>query len=125
MRRRGMSPEAIEAALKQENRARCNPPLPDDEVREIARSVARYAPAAPAPVASPPAQSVASQPYRQWPAPLSEAAFCGLAGEFVRMVEPHTEADPAALLFQFLAAIGSIIGRGPQYRARAARHYSY
>jgi hypothetical protein len=124
MRRRGMGAEAIEAALMQDNAARCNPPLPASEVREIARSVARYAPAAPAPVASPPAESVASQPCRQWPAPLTEAAFCGLPGEFVRLVEPQTEADPAALLFQFLAAMGSIIGRGPYYRAGADKHYA-
>jgi len=117
MRRRDMSPKAIEAALMQENTARCKPPLPASEVQEIARSVARYAPAAPM-------QSVASQPYRQWPEPLTEAAFCGLTGEFVRRVEPHTEADPAALLFQFLAAMGSIIGRGPHYSAGADKHYT-
>jgi len=122
MRRRGMSLEAIDAALMQENMARCTPPLSESEVREIARSVARYAPAAP-PETSPPAQSGARQ-LRQWPAPLAEAAFCGLPGEFVRMVEPHTEADPAALLFQFLAAMGSIIGRGPYYRAGADKHYT-
>jgi hypothetical protein len=124
MRRRSMSPEAIEAALMQENTARCKPPLPASEVREIARSVARYAPAAPVPETSPPAQSMARQPYRQWPAPLTQAAFCGLPGEFVRLVEPHTEADPAALLFQFLAAMGSIIGRGPHCRAEADKHYA-
>jgi hypothetical protein len=44
MRRRGMSPEAIEAALLSENR-RCNPPLPDGDVRRIAKSVSRYEPA--------------------------------------------------------------------------------
>ncbi len=124
MRRRDMTPEAIEAALMKENDARCKPPLPASEVREIARSVARYEPAAPVPMASPPAESVARQPHRQWPAPLAEAAFCGLAGEFVRLVEPNTEADPAALLFQFLAATGSIIGRGPHYRAGADKHYT-
>lgn len=122
MRRPGMSPEAIEAALMKENTARCNPPLPTSEVREIARSVSRYTPAAPA--ATPTAQSVISQPYRQWPAPLSDAVFSGLSGEFVRLVEPHTEADPAALLFQFLAAMGSIIGRGPHCRAGADRHHT-
>lgn len=121
MRRRGMSPDAIEAALVKENDARCKPPLPDGEVREIARSVARYAPA---PVASPPAESVAHQPYRQWPAPLAEVAFCGLAGDFVRLVEPQTEADPAALLFQFLAALGSIIGRGPHLKIGADKHFA-
>jgi hypothetical protein len=44
MRRKGMSAEAIEAALLAENR-RCSPPLDEDEVRRIAGSVSRYAPA--------------------------------------------------------------------------------
>ena len=44
MRRRGMSQEAIEAALQTENTARCNPPLSADEVSKIAGSVARYPP---------------------------------------------------------------------------------
>ena len=45
MRRKGMSPAAIEAALLAENAARCAPPLDKDEVRTIARSVGRYDPA--------------------------------------------------------------------------------
>jgi hypothetical protein len=124
MRRRGMSQEAIEAALAEENTARCKPPLPASEVREIACSVARYRPSAPMPGSTPPAKCVASQISRQWPAPLAEAAFSGLPDEFVRLVGPQTEADPAALLFQFLAAMGSIIGRGPHYRAGADNHYT-
>lgn len=43
MRRRDMSEASILAALTAEN-ARCDPPLPLDEVNTIARSVARYAP---------------------------------------------------------------------------------
>lgn len=124
MRRRGMTTEAIEAALVKENDARCKPPLPASEVREVARSVARYPPAAPGRSVELPPEPVASQPPRQMPAPLGEAAYYGLAGEFTRLVGPETEADPAALLFQFLAAMGSIIGRGPHYRVGAARHYA-
>ena len=45
MRRRGMSVEAILSALLVENSKRCAPPLPDADVRKIAVSVARYAPA--------------------------------------------------------------------------------
>ena len=45
MRRRAMSHAAIEAALLEENRQQCQPPLPDSEVRKIAISAARYAPA--------------------------------------------------------------------------------
>jgi putative DNA primase/helicase len=47
MRKRGMTPAAIEAALVAENAARCNPPLPDGEVRAIVQSVGKYQPAAP------------------------------------------------------------------------------
>ncbi len=44
---------------------------------------------------------------------LDPVALYGLAGEFVRLVEPETEADPAALLFSFLLAAGHCFGRGP------------
>jgi len=47
MRRRGMGEAAIRVALIEENAARCDPPLDDDEVRRIAESVGRYAPAQP------------------------------------------------------------------------------
>jgi hypothetical protein len=46
-RARGMSAGAIAAALTAENATRCDPPLPDDEVRRIAASIGRYDPAAP------------------------------------------------------------------------------
>jgi len=36
MRRRGMEPKAIETALLEENRRRCQPPLPEAEVRKVA-----------------------------------------------------------------------------------------
>ncbi|MDH3466861.1 MAG: bifunctional DNA primase/polymerase, partial [Gammaproteobacteria bacterium] len=42
MRDRGMSQDAIAAALKIENASRCNPPLDDVEVERIAASVNRY-----------------------------------------------------------------------------------
>lgn len=44
MRRRGASNEAIQAALQAENEARCQPPLPADEVDDIAESISRYEP---------------------------------------------------------------------------------
>jgi uncharacterized protein (DUF927 family) len=42
LRAKGLAAEAIEAALLVENAAKCVPPLPEDEVRAIARSVGRY-----------------------------------------------------------------------------------
>jgi len=59
----------------------------------------------------------------EWPAPMAPEAFHGLPGEFVRLVEPHTEADPAGLLVQFLVAMGNVIGRGPHFVAEGSRHY--
>lgn len=57
-----------------------------------------------------------------WPKPLGDAALRGLAGEFVRLVEPHTEADPVALLAQFLTGVGNLIGGGPCFVAERDRH---
>jgi len=44
MRRRRMSLQALEAALLVENAQKCDPPLPETEVRRIAESVSRYKP---------------------------------------------------------------------------------
>lgn len=59
-----------------------------------------------------------------WPKALGEPAYSGLAGQFVRLIEPHTEADPAALLVQFLAGFGNVVGRGPHLGVEADRHYA-
>lgn len=58
-----------------------------------------------------------------YPQPLDSLAYHGLAGEIVRLIEPHTEADSGALLFQLLAAVGSIVGRGAYMVADGARHH--
>lgn len=59
MRRRGMTAQAIEAALFVENN-RCSPPLDDEDVRRIAASVARYEPAENPAVAAPEIPGVVS-----------------------------------------------------------------
>jgi hypothetical protein len=60
----------------------------------------------------------------QWPEPLAEDAFHGVAGELVRRIEPHSESDPAALLLQFLAGWGSLAGRGPYVLTENDRHHT-
>lgn len=47
---------------------------------------------------------------------LDEAAFHGPVGELVRLIEPHSQADPIALLTNALAAIGNLIGPSPHAR---------
>jgi len=58
-----------------------------------------------------------------WPPPISEAALHGPAGEFVHLVGPHTEADPIALLTQFLVSFGVAAGRHAHLRIEASHHY--
>lgn len=58
-----------------------------------------------------------------WPQPLDEAAYYGLAGDVVRLIEPHTESDPAAILLQVLVAFGALVGRGPYYRVEGDEHH--
>ena len=58
----------------------------------------------------------------QFPEPLAPEAFHGLAGEFVRLVSPHTEADEAALLAHFLVYFGNAVGRDAFFRVGATRH---
>jgi hypothetical protein len=57
-----------------------------------------------------------------WPEPLAADAFHGIAGELVRAIEPTTEADPVAILLQFLAAFGNACGRGCYYQVEGDRH---
>ena len=58
-----------------------------------------------------------------WPQAPARAALHGPAGEFVQRVEPHTEADPMALLAQILVAFGTAAGRNAYLRIEASRHY--
>lgn len=58
-----------------------------------------------------------------WPR-LEEEALYGLPGRFVRALEPHTEADPVAVLIQFLVAFGNCIRRGPHFGVEADLHYT-
>ncbi|MGB8536593.1 MAG: DUF3987 domain-containing protein [Acidobacteriaceae bacterium] len=56
------------------------------------------------------------------PPALDGTALHGIAGVLVRTLAPHTEADPAAVLLQFLAAFGNLLGPGPHCRVGATRH---
>lgn len=51
-----------------------------------------------------------SQPPANWPSPIDQAALHGIAGEFVRLVEPECEGDPVAVLLNFLVGFGNIVG---------------
>ncbi len=54
---------------------------------------------------------------------MHSAAYHGVAGEWVRLIDPHTEADPAATLLQFLIAFGNAAGRAAHFHIGATKHY--
>jgi hypothetical protein len=56
-----------------------------------------------------------------WPV-MDDAAYHGIAGDIVRSILPHTEADPNALLIQTLTMAGNIIGRLPYYQVESDQH---
>lgn len=58
---------------------------------------------------------------RPWPVLGAEAMY-GLPGEIVGVVAPHTEADPAAMLFTLLASAGCMAGRGPHMFVGGTEH---
>ena len=57
-----------------------------------------------------------------WPVLATEARY-GLVGDILAAVDPHTEADPVAVLANLLAAFGNAIGRGAFVRVGADLHY--
>ena len=48
--------------------------------------------------------------------------FYGLAGDLVRAIEPQTEADPVAILAQFLSGLGNLLGNKLHYLVGCTKH---
>ncbi len=88
-----------------------------EEQQENAELQEPYADEEPEPSLVLPPRSTAPPP----PA-LAGAAFHGAAGFLVHSLAPHTEADPAAVLLQFLAAFGNLVGPAPHCRVGTTRH---
>jgi hypothetical protein len=55
---------------------------------------------------------------------MAEAAYYGLAGKIVRTIEPHSEADPVALLLQLLTLVGNAIGPTSYWQVESDRHHA-
>ena len=58
------------------------------------------------------AETETAAPIDPWPDPLDDRALHGLIGDIIRAVEPHSEADRAALLAHCLSGIGVMLGAG-------------
>jgi hypothetical protein len=53
---------------------------------------------------------------------MAPAAYHGLAGRIVETIEPHSEADPVAVLMHVLVGLGNVIGRGPHALVEHTEH---
>lgn len=57
-----------------------------------------------------------------WPPDLAPEAFYGIGGDIAQALAPETEADPVALLLNFLVVFGNVIGRSPHCHILTSRH---
>ncbi len=55
---------------------------------------------------------------------LSPEALYGLPGKIVTTIDQYTEADPAAILVNFLAMFGNVVGRNPYFNVEQTPHYT-
>jgi Protein of unknown function (DUF3987) len=55
---------------------------------------------------------------------LKEEALYGLLGDITRVIEPQTEADPAAIYSQFLVAYGNSVGRNAFFLHEQTKHHA-
>jgi hypothetical protein len=93
------------------NETYCNPPKSAKEVCEMLQYLEDNA------------ATAVLEDAVQWPRRLGKDAYHGLAGDFVRAVQPHTESDPAAVLLQFLVMFGNNIGRTAHWITDDTHHY--
>ncbi len=61
---------------------------------------------------------------KKWPKPIGDEAFFGELQTIVQLIEPHTEADPVAILAQLLVTLGSIFGDKSFVRVDGTKHHS-
>ena len=60
----------------------------------------------------------------EFPASPDPRIYHGPVGEMTRLIEPHSEADPVAILVQGLVVFGALVGRCAYYQVEATRHYT-
>lgn len=122
---RGEDHDAVEVAALAWGE-KCDPPMDDSEIIRTVKSLAakhRDQRTAGRVVAVP--DDVDATPLPEpppWPE-LHPDALHGLAGEIVRTLEPHTEADPVGMLGSLLILVGNCIGRQPSFLVEGDHHH--
>ena len=62
-------------------------------------------------------------PWPEEPSLEGRFPYYGVLGEMVRVIMPHSEAHPMAVMVQLLVGAASIIGRSPYYLVEATEHH--
>ena len=120
-----LSDDELFASLEEWNR-RCVPPWESKELKrkinEARKKVGGVSEGASTPNEDvyPSIAPVASDGFPS----LGEAAYHGLAGKILRLLDPVTEADQASILMTFLSAFGVIVGRGPHFTVEGTEHHA-
>lgn len=118
LRSKGLSEDAILNAIEAINGDLGANRLPDTEIRTIAKSIGSYEPGKLIVCDS------QSDEKKTWPKEISPSAYYGLPGAIVKTISPHSESDPVALLVQFLAAVGILMGANAGFRVESSWHYA-
>lgn len=123
LRAKNLSREAIQAALHAENRVKCEPPLPDDEIERIVDNAWRLPDSAaftqqsragtkqsdsPDPSADGSQDHPPEAPESDLPA-FPEQAYLGLADEIASLYAEHLEAPKAFLYIDALTFLGTLL----------------
>ena len=109
MQRKGMTLAAIEAALLAENLASCSPPLADDEVLGIARSVRRYQPSAPADEAAADAWGDPLLPGTRLTPEIPASILPGIFGAHAAAVAESTQTPPAIATMFTISILATVL----------------
>ncbi|OGA02878.1 MAG: hypothetical protein A3I00_05830 [Betaproteobacteria bacterium RIFCSPLOWO2_02_FULL_64_12] len=112
----GWKKEEVEALLLG-FAAQCSPAHDPNDVRRIVRDLTQADDAKNAARTS----MVTKADADPWPT-LAPEALHGLAGDIVRTIAPHTEADPVATLANVLVPFGNIIGACAHFKVEETKH---
>jgi hypothetical protein len=97
---------------------RCGDQAKDELIRRL-KNAPEWDNPKPSPV--PAAVKSPTETAALWPE-MDAAAYYGLTGIVVETIAPHSEADPVAILIQFLTAAGNVLGRRCFYQIEGDRH---
>lgn len=122
-----LNADELEACLRAISQGRIENPDSQEMLnayKRIAEGVSRYPPGE----IHPTAVQLNVRKSRRKPPEFSDLALHGTLGEWVRFMEPFTEAHPAALMMQAIVAFGSVIGArqkgesAPGFQVEDTRH---